>query len=283
MPKATKRFRICSEGATTDGREISRDWIEQMAATYDPKVYGARINMEHIKGYYPDSPFRMYGDVTAVYAEEIADGALKGKLALYADIDPTPDLVSLVKARQKVYTSIEVNPSFSDTGKAYLIGLAVTDSPASLGTEYLQFSAKAQQNPLASRKQDAGNLFTVAEETAFEFEEEKPAAPSLFSRVKQLLSSKSTSDDLRFKDVHDAVEVVVDHVETGLKASDEKLSALEKFLTERLSSLEKTTLEDREKFNTLKGKLETSASQNYTQRPVSTGGNKGDAAAITDC
>ena len=283
MAKATKRFRICTEGATTDGREITRDWIEQMAATYDPKVYGARINMEHIKGYYPDSPFRMYGDVTGVYAEEIADGALKGKLALYADIDPTADLVSLVKARQKVYTSIEVNPSFSDTGKAYLIGLAVTDSPASLGTEYLQFSAKAQQNPLAGRKQDAGNLFTVAEETAFEFEEDKPATPSLFSRVKQLLSSKSASDDARFKDVHDAVEVVVEHVENGLQASDEKLSVLEKSLTERLSALEKATAADREQFSALKGKLEKSAPQNYTQRPVSSGGGKGNAADITDC
>lgn len=283
MAAKAKRFRICTEGATTDGREITRDWIEQMAATYDPKVYGARINMEHIKGYFPDSAFRMYGDVTGLVAEEITDGALKGKLALYADIDPTPDLVSMVKARQKVYTSIEVNPSFSDTGKAYLIGLAVTDSPASLGTEYLQFSAKAHQNPLAGRKQSAENLFTAAEETAFEFEEEKPATPSLFSRVKQLLSNKSASDDARFKDVHDAVEVVVAHVETGLQASDEKLSALETSLTERMSALEKTTLEDREKFNTLKGKLETSASQNYTQRPVSTGGNKGDAAAITDC
>lgn len=283
MATKAKRFRICTEGATTDGREITREWIEQMAATYDPKVYGARINMEHIKGYFPDSAFRMYGDVTGVYAEEVADGALKGKLALYADIDPTPDLVSMVKARQKVYTSIEVNPSFSDTGKAYLIGLAVTDSPASLGTEYLQFSAKAQQNPLASRKQDAGNLFTAAEETAFEFEEEKPAAPSLFSRVKQLLSSKSASDDARFKDVHDAVEVVVEHVETGLKASDEKLSALETAVTERLNALEKTAKDDREQFSTLKGKLEKSAPQNYTQRPVSSGGGKGDAAHFTDC
>jgi hypothetical protein len=283
MAAKAKRFRICTEGATTDGREITRDWIEQMAATYDPKVYGARINMEHIKGYFPDSAFRMYGDVTGLVAQEITDGALKGKLALYADIDPTPDLVSMVKARQKVYTSIEVNPSFSDTGKAYLIGLAVTDSPASLGTEYLQFSAKAQQNPLAGRKQSAENLFTAAEETTFEFEEDKPAAPSLFSRVKQLLTNKSVSDDARFKDVHDAVEVVVDHVETGLKASDEKLSSLETSLTKRLSALEKTTQEDREKFSTLKGKLETSASQNYTQRPVSTGGNKSDAAAITDC
>ncbi|THD52535.1 GPO family capsid scaffolding protein, partial [Enterobacteriaceae bacterium ML5] len=36
-------------------------------------------------------------------------------------------------------------------------------------------------------------------------------------------------------------------------------------------------------FSALKGKLEKSAPQNYTQRPVSSGGGKGNAADITDC
>ncbi|MDU3078599.1 MAG: GPO family capsid scaffolding protein, partial [Mixta calida] len=93
MAIKAKRFRIAVEGATTDGRKISREWISQMAASYDPSVYGARVNMEHIKGYAPDSTFRRFGDVTAVEAEEIADGPLKGKLALYGWIDPTPELV----------------------------------------------------------------------------------------------------------------------------------------------------------------------------------------------
>ena len=277
MAAKAKRFRICTEGATTDGREITRSWIEQMAATYDPKVYGARINMEHIKGYYPDSPFRMYGDVTGVYAEEIADGALKGKLALYADIDPTADLVSLVKARQKVYTSIEVNPSFSDTGKAYLIGLAVTDSPASLGTEYLQFSAKANQNPLAGRKQSAENLFTAAEETVFEFEEIENR-PSLVDRVKQAFSRKSASDDARFNDVHDAVAQVAEHVQAGLEQQDTKLSGLMK----RLDELEKTTAADHNEFTELKGKLEKEPAHTFGKRPQATGG-AGVDETVTDC
>ncbi|MFS7219940.1 GPO family capsid scaffolding protein [Rahnella inusitata] len=277
MAAKAKRFRICTEGATTDGREITRSWIEQMAATYDPKVYGARINMEHIKGYYPDSPFRMYGDVTGVYAEEIADGALKGKLALYADIDPTADLVSLVKARQKVYTSIEVNPSFSDTGKAYLIGLAVTDSPASLGTEYLQFSAKANQNPLAGRKQSAENLFTAAEETTLEFEEIE-SRPSLVDRVKQAFSRKSASDDARFSDVHDAVAQVADHVQTGLEQQETKLSGLAK----RLDALEQSTSADHTEFSALKSKLEKEPAHTFGKRPQATGGAGADET-VTDC
>ena len=81
--------------------------------------------------------------MVALSAEEIADGPLKGKLALFGDIDPTDELVAMTKARQKIYTSIKYNPKFADTGEAYLIGLAVTDNPASLGTEILSFSATA--------------------------------------------------------------------------------------------------------------------------------------------
>jgi hypothetical protein len=155
-----KRFRIAVEGATTDGRVISRDWISQMAKNYSPEMYGARINMEHIRGYAADSTFRRFGDVTAVEAEEIGDGPLKGKLALFGWIDPTPELVELTKARQKIYTSIEVNPEFADTGEAYLVGLAVTDDPASLGTEILSFSATAKVNPLTVMiwRLDAGDV-----------------------------------------------------------------------------------------------------------------------------
>ena len=63
MAVKAKRFRIGVEGATTDGRNIERAWLEQMAASYDPQVYTALINLEHIKGYTPDSPFRRFGTV----------------------------------------------------------------------------------------------------------------------------------------------------------------------------------------------------------------------------
>ncbi|HWX02446.1 GPO family capsid scaffolding protein, partial [Collimonas sp.] len=151
-PKS-KFFRVAVEGATTDGRVIDRAFIEQMAANFDPQVYGARIWVEHLRSTWADGAFKAYGDVTAVKAEEVELGGVK-KLALYAQISPTPELVAMNKARQKIYTSIEINPKFSDTGEAYLVGLAVTDSPASLGTEVLSFATK-----------NTGNLFSVAEET----------------------------------------------------------------------------------------------------------------------
>ncbi len=69
-------------------REIQREWLEQMAASYNPAVYTALINLEHIKSYLPDSTFNRYGKVTALFAEEITEGPLAGKMALYADVEP---------------------------------------------------------------------------------------------------------------------------------------------------------------------------------------------------
>ncbi|HRE35906.1 MAG TPA: GPO family capsid scaffolding protein, partial [Sphingopyxis terrae] len=148
MPKS-KFFRVAVEGATVDGRTIDRKWLEEMAATYNRTTYAARVNLEHIRGIAPlgnnNSPFGAYGDVLSVKTDTV-DIALGGKtekrLALFAEIEALDPLVELVRKGQKLYTSIEVNPSFADTGKAYLMGLAVTDTPASLGTEMLEFSAK---------------------------------------------------------------------------------------------------------------------------------------------
>ncbi|SQC70975.1 putative capsid scafolding protein [Pseudomonas aeruginosa] len=170
----SKWFRIAVEGATTDGRNIERDWIEQMAAQYDPNTYGARINCEHIKWAWPAGEFGAYGDVLACKAEEIDINGQK-KLALFAQLEPNQALLELNKQRQKVYTSVEIDPKFADTGKAYLVGLAITDSPASLGTEALSFSAK--NGTLASRKTNPDTLFSAAEEGTLEFEEyeEKPS------------------------------------------------------------------------------------------------------------
>ena len=276
-----KRFRIAVEGATTDGRVISRDWISQMAKNYSPEMYGARINMEHIRGYAADSTFRRFGDVTAVEAEEIGDGPLKGKLALFGWIDPTPELVELTKARQKIYTSIEVNPEFADTGEAYLVGLAVTDDPASLGTEILSFSATATVNPLASRKQDKGNLFTAAEETVIEFEEVAEPSPSLLARISAMFTAKKKTDGEQFADVSAAVTAVAEQVQLNAESQTQKLSALEQSVDARLEANEQQAGEDRAAFTALKGQL-SQTDGSFTRRPAATGSDP-KSGAQTDC
>ncbi|ECD2740740.1 TPA: GPO family capsid scaffolding protein, partial [Escherichia coli] len=48
--KVSKFFRIGVEGDTCDGRVISAQDIQEMAETFDPRVYGCRINLEHLRG-----------------------------------------------------------------------------------------------------------------------------------------------------------------------------------------------------------------------------------------
>lgn len=276
MTVKAKRFRIGVEGATTDGREIQREWLEQMAASYNPAVYTALINLEHIKSYLPDSTFNRYGKVTALFAEEITEGPLAGKMALYADVEPTESLVELVKKGQKLFTSMEVSPKFADTGKAYLVGLAATDDPASLGTEMLTFSASAAHNPLANRKQNPANLFTAAEETVIELEEIQDDKPSLFARVTALFTKKEQSDDARFSDVHKAVELVATEQQNLSARTEKSLSEQE----ERLSELETALQAQQTAFNELVDKLSHEDSrQDYRQR--ATGGTREPAKKVS--
>lgn len=192
----SKWFRIAVAGDTTDGREIQADWIIQMAANYDPNIYGARINMEHFRSVFPDGVFGAYGDVLALKTEKV-DINGEEKDALFAQIEPTQSLIELNKKKQKVYTSIEVDDNFANKGSAYLVGLAVTDSPASLGTEMLQFAAGAKVNPFTAKKQRPENLFTAAQEVSLEFEEVKEQqsySAGLLDKVKKLFSKQEQND-----------------------------------------------------------------------------------------
>jgi hypothetical protein len=157
--------RVAVEGATVDGRTIQRVWLTQAAKNYDPEVKGARIWVEHMRSVWSDSPFSAQGDVVALKAEEIKTGKLAGKMALYAAIKPLPDLVEMNKKGKKVYSSIEVEPKFADTGEAYLTGLAVTDDPASLGVEMLKFSAKRDESKFSSEPLETTLEFGAEDET----------------------------------------------------------------------------------------------------------------------
>lgn len=219
MAKKSKWVIVATEGATTDGRTIQRNWIEEMAESYDPKnTYGARINLDHIKFsiYLPElANAHCFGDVLAVKAEEREDG----KLQLLAELQPTDALIALNKDGQKVYTSVEIDTNFADTGKAYLVGLAVTDNPASLGTEMLSFS----HNGLNARKLKADNIFSAAIETELDFEGwNGDEHQSVFAKIKALFAKKEKSDDERFSDQSSAIELLAEQQKEIL----EKLTAL---------------------------------------------------------
>lgn len=272
----SKKFRVAVEGATTDGREITRDWITQMATNYSATKYGARVNLEHIRGIMPDSQFKSYGDVLGLEAQELS-GEFAGKLGLFATIAPLPELVALTDAKQKIYTSIEVDPNFAKTGEAYMVGLAVTDSPASLGTEVLSFAAKnPAASPFAARKQNPNNLFTAAVETVIELEPaaEPGAVAQLFSSVKELLAGgakKAATDDARFNDINQAVTLLATHGQEQATAFAEQAATVGELRTELTAA--------RKEITDLVAKL-SQEDRNPAHRPHATGGTGEDA---TDC
>lgn len=135
--------RVATSGKTVDGRTIEAQDLRDMASAYDPATYTATIWYEHIRY------FGSLGTVAEVKAEDISGG----KVALFARLQPNDRLLSLNKDGQKLFTSVEIQPNFADTGKPYLRGMAVTDDPASLGTEALHFSRRAE----------AGNHFASLE------------------------------------------------------------------------------------------------------------------------
>lgn len=139
-----------TSGATIDGRNIDEQFLYEMAETYSTGVYTANVNLEHIRGIDPNSLFKTLGYVSAVKAEQIKGGALAGKVGLFVKLRPHPDLIGMVRNGQKVYLSMEIDPKFADSEKAYLVGVGVTDSPASLGVGMMKFNANQRNNSLFS-------------------------------------------------------------------------------------------------------------------------------------
>lgn len=260
MAKKSKWVVVATEGATTDGRTIQRNWIEEMAESYDPKnTYGARINLDHIKFsvYLPElANAHCFGDVLALKAKEREDG----KLQLLAELQPTDALIALNKDGQKVYTSVEIDTNFADTGNAYLVGLAVTDNPASLGTEMLSFS----HNGLNARKLKADNIFSAAIETELDFEGwDGLDHPSVFTKIKALFAKKEKSDDERFADQSSAIELLAEQQKDIL----EKLTALQSDFANHQADIEEMKASNEEIHATFE-ELKQKPAQAENSRPL---------------
>lgn len=281
--KVSKWFRIGVEGDTCDGRVISATDIQEMAGTFDPRVYGCRINLEHLKGILPEGPFSRYGDVVELKSDRIDDDSvLNGKLALFAKITPTDDLIAMNIKMQKVYISMEIQPNFANSGKCYLVGLAVTDDPASLGTEYLEFCRGAKFNPLNRFKAAPGNLISVATLAELEFEDlPENVFTALSDKVKTIFSRKQASDDARFQDVHEAVTTVSEHVQENLTATGQRLAELENAFATLKQDVTSKADQTRQAFSQLKTSLDNTESTTQPRRKLSTGG--GGDELLTDC
>ncbi|EOG6069412.1 GPO family capsid scaffolding protein [Klebsiella pneumoniae] len=209
--KPRKKFRVAVSGNTVDGREIQPQHLRDAAANYSQEVYGARVNIEHYLSPYPGSDFGAMGDVAALSTEDITEGPLAGRTALYAEIEPSDRMVQMTNKGEKVYSSIELHPQFALNGKAYIVGLAMTDTPASLGTERLKFATQQRASVMAFNNQQAEPpMFSEAiEAEVIELTAQRSdEGAKWYSRVMGIISKGQKTDDQRFSQMHQVVEAV---------------------------------------------------------------------------
>ncbi|MCL1050375.1 GPO family capsid scaffolding protein [Shewanella abyssi] len=202
MGKQTGWVIAATEGATVDGRTITKDWIKDMAAQYSVDEYTAMIWPEHFRSTWGPFEGKNWGSV-----DEVKAASADGKLRLYVKLTANDYLLEANKDGQKLFMSIEPNTDYQGTGKAYLQGIAVTDSPASTGTTRLKFSVGSvdteheysQLEPLefkdfiqdTNSKSVQSRLFGVLEaffrnntpEAAPDIEEEQPMNKEQFQQL----------------------------------------------------------------------------------------------------
>ncbi|HBQ3059784.1 TPA: GPO family capsid scaffolding protein [Klebsiella pneumoniae] len=270
--KTRKKFRVAVSGNTVDGREIQPQHLRDAAANYSQEVYGARVNIEHYLSMFPGSDFGAMGDVVALSTEDITDGPLAGRTALYAEIEPSDRMVQMTNRGQKVYSSIELHPQFALNGKAYVVGLAMTDTPASLGTDRLKFAAQQRASVMAFNNQQGETpMFTEAlEAEVIELAAQRSdEGKQWFNRVMGILGKGQKTDDQRFGQVHQAVEAVAQsQVDLG-----EQFSTAEQERQQDKVTIQKLTTD----LAALRQQLE-GTDGNFSQRPAAGGGNNAQLA-----
>lgn len=154
MPRSLVSYwkRVATSGPTADGRVITPQELREIAETYKPSRYTAVIWSEHERW------MGSHGTVFAVRLVEDDPELESGQVALEAQLKPNDRLLYLNDLGEKLFTSIEITPNFANSGKCYLTGLAVTDQPASLGTQELYFSRKSSQTAYFAASQELGTL-----------------------------------------------------------------------------------------------------------------------------
>ncbi|WP_338804814.1 GPO family capsid scaffolding protein [Xenorhabdus griffiniae] len=271
MPKTIK-LTVCTEGMTLNGFAVSREQIQQMADSYNPRLYAARLNLEHIKSPYPDSTFRQFAMVQSARAYEIKDGPLQGKLALEAtvELDEEKDaaLIKLNQSGQKVFSSIEFYSRFPQTQSAYLTGIALTDNPAAVGTELIKLNVQARGLPASDDRYLSASLETLVELTESTGQHnatDKSIGEKFVLSVKKALGLHREHNSAELNTLREMVQL------TAEKCGD-ALNQLHK-----LSQLESQCARQSEKLTALETELSTLKSQlsqqddSSVQRPGASG------------
>lgn len=267
--RTIKRFRVAREGQTVDGRELSRDEIIQMAESYDPTEYTARINVEHISswGLASDS-FPALGDVVAADYEIqtfIINGRTVELACLYATLSALPVLLEINAQGKKLFTSIEFYKKFADTDKAYLVGLAVTDTPASRGTEPLKFTQKNTflAEPVELVAMNTQNPIPALEPVAQAID---TAQNSFLEKLKAIFNKKTLSESDQAVIIESFTKV-----NEHLQNTSQDLASAKRELTAQITALNKQVAEQAATLSALQIALSATPNANTVTEAVGAG------------
>ncbi|HAT3712319.1 TPA: phage capsid protein [Serratia marcescens] len=237
---------IATEGETVDGREIPASWLTEMAETYDTALYTALIWPEHER-YWGNS-----GEVLELKAEATDAGLTK----LYARLCPTDDLIYSNRRNQLLFASIEPVENFRGSGKTYLKGLGVTNTPASIGTDRMRFAAEQNNAIYGAPVPFVIDMVTKRPGDKDMSDEKKPLWQSIFGAKPQEPATPPPAAQQDNKEFTEAMkgmaQAVVDLEQkyNALSGDKEKIAQLEK----TVGDIKEQITEITQLFNTEKAK-----------------------------
>ncbi len=254
MQLTTDWITIGTSGPTVDGRKISEQMLKEAAETYDPEEYQAVISSEHMLWW-----FGNFGEVL-----KVKNGTdKKGRTTLQAKIHPNQRLIEMNRQGQRLHTSMELTDDFAGTGKAYLMGLAVTDEPASLGTSQLQFSRNGKPCPMLISQPEEVDYSTGSQAQAVTTTE--PDEETFFKRFFQRFSS-----ELKKQHDPDEDDDMTDEQFNTLKDLAEKQLAASEGMAEKLAEQLVTAFSKQQPPAPESGKeAETPSESSYTEEITS--------------
>lgn len=210
---------VATAGKTADGREIREEWLQEVATTYNRQTYTGLIWPRHDDTYEARSWSYNYGEI-----DELKTETVNGAVKLFARLMPNDWLLSTNEMGQKLFTSIEIAENFAGTGKYYLTGIAVTDIPASLGTDRLMFSIGAHQSKMTfgcAEEFTLGELHDISDKAKAR---EKSFLQRFFSRHKEN-PPQTTDEDEMTKEQFDALMGRMEKQDEAIAGIQEQVKA----------------------------------------------------------
>lgn len=241
---------ILKAGPTIDGRDIPQKVIDDIAETYDPKKYTARINEDH-------SEWSWKGG--SVLSVEKRDDEL------WAEIKPNSFLLRNIENGQLLHTSCEYLEDFANTGKAYLTGLAFTDKPASLGTTQVHLSAQPSEKDAV--QVSTGQVLNHIEK--FSQDSETQSERSLLTKFLNLLKSTPNGHEEQLSNLEEPEEMskkTEELLEKSIEQNQQLSGQIGQLITclsaqSKQDGEEETPPEESGEVTELKGQVETLSTQ----------------------